>query len=74
MLLRIITATGAKVLLKIIDTTIYADETFMADLRLILSGYHGRLATQVGNTGDMQKDTDLARRLVELQEAYDQLA
>lgn len=49
------------------------DTVALADLKGTLAQYHGRLATEAAEAGDMQVASEMAAQMLEVQDAYDAL-
>ncbi|MHC4372019.1 MAG: hypothetical protein ACYSW8_30810 [Planctomycetota bacterium] len=49
------------------------DQPAMDDLCILLTTYHGRVATEVGESGDMEKSSRLGGLLTDIQAVYDDL-
>ena len=56
--------------LKIQDQEFDMDQKAGEDILTALSAYHKRLCAQIGKTGDMRTDTEIARKLINLEAVH----
>lgn len=65
--------TPATISISLSSQTILGDRAFVLDIQSALCDLFARLSEQVGKTGDMAADSELAARLVVIHKTYDKL-